>query len=87
MSKAKNGEVLENFVLMLLYTLFSIWRVCWLGLRRIDFKNLNTLSFFLLINGIPLLVLFGDTTLSGSSKPLFTADGCACSDYAVCLWL
>ena len=59
MSKAKNGEVLENFVLMLLYCLFSIGRVCWLGLRRIDFKQLNTLSFFLLINGIPLLVLFG----------------------------
>ena len=59
MSKTKNGEVLENFVLMLLYCLFSIGRVCWFGLRRIDFKQLNTLSFFLLINGIPLLVLFG----------------------------
>ena len=59
MSKAKNGEVLENFVLMLLYCICSIGRVCWFGLRRIDFKSLNTLSFFLLINGIPLLVLFG----------------------------
>ena len=59
MSKAKNGEVLENFVLMLLYCICSIGRVCWFGLRRINFKELNTLSFFLLINGIPLLVLFG----------------------------
>ncbi len=59
MSKAKNGEALENFVLMLLYCFSSIGRVCWFGLRRIDFKDLNTLSFFLLINGIPLLVLFG----------------------------
>ena len=59
MSKAKNGEALENFVLMLLYCICSIGRVCWFGLRRINFKELNTLSFFLLINGIPLLVLFG----------------------------
>ena len=59
MSKAKNGEALENFVLMLLYCICSIGRVCWFGLRRINFKELNTLSFFLLINGIPLLMLFG----------------------------
>ena len=58
MSKAKDNQVLENFVLMLLYTLFSIGRVCWFGLRRIDFKDLNTWSFFLLINGIPLQALF-----------------------------
>ena len=59
MSKAKNGEVLENFVLMLLYCLFSIGRVCWFGLRKLDLKNLTTWGCFLLINGILMIVLFG----------------------------
>ncbi len=59
MSKAKNGEALENFVLMLLYCLFNITRVCWFGLRKLDFKNLNTWSCFLLINDILMIVLFG----------------------------
>ena len=58
MSKPKDNQMLENFVLMFLYTLFSILHVCWFGLRRINFKDLNTLSFFMLINGIPLLVMF-----------------------------
>ncbi len=59
MSKAKDNQVLENFVLMLLYCLFNIARVCWFGLRRIDFKDLNTWGCFLLINGILMTVLFG----------------------------
>lgn len=59
MSKAKNGEALENFVLMLLYCLFNIARVCWFGLRRIDFKELNTWSFLFLIVGVLMIVLFG----------------------------
>ena len=59
MSKANNGEMIENIVLMLCKSLYALARVCLFGWRRIDLKNLNTLSFFLLINGIPLLVLFG----------------------------
>ena len=59
MSKSNNSEMLENLVLMLCKSLYALARVCYFGWRRIDFKNLNTLSFFLSINGIPLLVLFG----------------------------
>lgn len=59
MSKANNREMIENIVLMLCKSLYALARVCLFGWRRIDFKDLNTLSFFLLINGIPLLVLFG----------------------------
>ena len=39
MSKAKNGEVLENFVLVLLYCLCSIARVCWVGLKTATGEN------------------------------------------------
>ena len=59
MSKVKHGEVLENYVLMLLYSLASIMRVCWFGLRRIDFTDLNTLSFFMMIFVSPVLLMFG----------------------------
>lgn len=59
MSKANNSDIVENLVLMLCKSLYALARVCYFGWRRIDFKDLNTLSFFLLINGIPLLVLFG----------------------------
>ena len=59
MSKASNSDIVENLVMMLCKSFYALARVCLFGWRRIDFKNLNTLSFFLLINGIPLLVLFG----------------------------
>ena len=59
MSKAKDNQFLENFVLMLLHTLFSMLRVCWFGLRKLDLKNSNTWAFFLLINGILMTVMFG----------------------------
>ena len=59
MSKTKNSQVLENYVLMLLYCLASTVRVCWFGLRRIDFKDLNTLSFFMMIFVSPVLLMFG----------------------------
>ena len=59
MSKTKDNQALENFVLMLLYTLFSMLRVCWFGLRKLDLKNSNTWAFFLMINGILMTVMFG----------------------------
>ena len=59
MSKANNSDIVENLVLMLCKSIYALARVCHFGWRRIDFKDLNTWSFFLLINGIPLLVLFG----------------------------
>lgn len=51
--------MIENLVLMLCKSLYALARVCCFGWRRINLKHLNTLSFFLLIDGIPLLVLFG----------------------------
>ncbi len=59
MSKVKTGEGLENYVLTLLHCLASISRVCWFGVRKLDFKNLNTWSCLLLINGLLMIVLFG----------------------------
>ena len=59
MSKSNNNEMLENIVLMLCKSLYALAQVCYFGWRRIDFKDLNTLTFFMLINGIPLLILFG----------------------------
>ena len=38
MSKSKDNQVLENFVLMFLYCLYSIARVCWAGLKGFTFE-------------------------------------------------
>ena len=38
MSKAKDNQVLENFVLMFLYCLCSIARVCWAGLKNMGWE-------------------------------------------------
>ncbi len=58
MNKAKNGEVLENFVLMLLYCPSVFLRVCFFGLRRVDFKDLNTWSWIFTVTGSLAIVLF-----------------------------
>ena len=58
MSKAKNGEVLENFVLMLLYCLFSTARVCWFGLKSMCWEMW---FFVVMVVGSLGLIMF-DTT-------------------------
>ena len=36
MTKAKDNQVLENYVLMLLYCLQKIAHVCWFGVKNMD---------------------------------------------------
>lgn len=88
MSKDKQG--LENFLLILLFILVSILRVCWLGVRKLDFKNLNLWSCFLLSNSILMAVLFGTLNYQHALRLYFPLLGaavlmvlflCGCRDF------
>ena len=54
MSKAKNGEVLENFVLMFLHCLYTISRVCWVGLKGI---TLNMCSVMMIVASLLAMLM------------------------------
>ena len=56
MSKPKDNQVLENFVLMFLHCLYTISRVCWVGLKGI---TLNMCSVMMIVaSSLAMLMLY-----------------------------
>ena len=57
MSKAKHGQALENFVLMFLHCLYVFARICFYGLRHINFKSVDIWGglFLIALYSAPIL--------------------------------